>query len=95
MANARLVRHVHPGDELLPTRVEGTLGRGRPGALRDLAVAVNGRVRAVGRSFRLRFRPDELFSFVVPEESLRPGRNTIEVFEVQPGGKLAPLERVG
>jgi hypothetical protein len=95
MANAGLVRHVHPGDELLPTRVEGTLGRGRPGALRDLAVAVNGRVRAVGRSFRLRFRPDELFSFVVPEESLRPGRNTIEVLEVQPGGKLAPLARVG
>jgi hypothetical protein len=95
VANAGLVRHVNPGDELLPTRVEGTLGRGRPGALRDLAVAVNGRIRAVGRSFRLRFRADEFFSFVVPEDSLRPGRNVVEVLEVEPGGTLIPLARVG
>jgi hypothetical protein len=95
VANAGLVRHVTPGAELLPTRVTGTLGRGRPGVLRDLAVAVNGRIRAVGRSFRLRFRPDEYFSFVVPEDSLRPGRNSVEVFQVKPGGALAPLARVG
>jgi hypothetical protein len=86
---------VTPGAELLPTRVAGRLGRGRPGVLRDLAVAVNGRIRAVGRSFRLRFRPYEYFSFVVPEDSLRPGRNSVEVFEVKPGGGLASLARVG
>jgi hypothetical protein len=95
MANAGLVRHVDPGDELLPTRVEGTLGPGEPGALRDLAVAVNGRIRAVGRSFRLRFKRDEFFSFVVPEDSLRPGPNVVEVLEVRPGGTLVPLGRVG
>jgi hypothetical protein len=95
IANAGLVRHVTPGADLLPTRVAGTLGRSRPGVLRDLAVAVNGRIRAVGRSFRLRFRPDEYFSFVVPEDSLRPGGNAVEVFEVEPGGALAPLARVG
>jgi hypothetical protein len=95
VANAGLVRHVNPADELLPTRVEGRLGRGRPGTLRDLAVAVNGRIRAVGRSFRLRFRPNEFFSFVVPEGSLRPGHNVIEVLEVKPGGTLTPLTRVG
>ena len=91
VANAGLVRHVTPGDELVPTRVTGTLGRGRPGVLRDLAVAVNGRIRAVGRSFRLRFRPNEYFSFVVPEDSLRPGRNVVEVLEVEPGGRLVRL----
>jgi hypothetical protein len=95
VANTSLVQHVTPGAKLLPTRVTGRLGRGRPGGLRDLAVAVNGRIRAVGRSFRLRFRPDEFFSFVVPEDSLRPGRNTVEVFEVKPGGELTPLARVG
>jgi hypothetical protein len=95
VANAGLVRHVTPGAELLPTRVTGTLGRGRPGALRDLAVAVNGRIRAVGRSFRLRFRPQEYFSFLVPEDSLRSGRNVVEVLEVEPDGGLVPLARVG
>jgi hypothetical protein len=94
VANAGLVRRVTRGDELLPTRVTGTLGRGRPGELRDMAVAVNGRIRAVGRSFRLRSRRTEYFSFVVPEDSLQPGRNVVEVLEVKPGGELVPLARV-
>jgi hypothetical protein len=95
VANASLVRHVTPSDELLPTRVTGTLGRGRPGVLRDLAVAVNGRIRAVGRSFRLRFKPHEYFSLVVPENSLRPGSNVVEVLEVEPQGQLVRLGRAG
>jgi Sulfatase len=94
VANAGLVRHVTFSGELLPTRVTGTLGRGRPGTLRDLAVAVNGRIRAVGRSFRLRFRRAEFFSLLVPEDSLRPGRNVVELFEVAPGGRLEPLIRI-
>ena len=56
--------------------------------------AVNGRIRAVGRSFRLRFRPTEYFSLLVPESSLRRGRNVVELFEVEPGGRLDPLARV-
>ena len=95
VANAGLVRQVTPGDELLPTRVTGTLGRARRGTLRNLAVAVNGRIRAVGRSFRLRFRAQEYFSFVVPEDSLRPEGNLVEVLEVEPDGGLVPLARVG
>jgi hypothetical protein len=55
--------------------------------LRDLAVAVNGRIRAVGRSFRLGRRRVQYFSFVVPESALRPGRNRAEVFEVEDGGR--------
>jgi Sulfatase len=94
VANAGLVRQVTPGAELLPTRVTGTLGSDRRAKLRDLAVAVNGRIRAVGRSFRLRFRPQEYFSFLVPEDSLRPGRNLVEVLEVEPDGGLVPLARV-
>jgi hypothetical protein len=94
VANAGLVRHVTFSGELLPTRVTGTLGRGHPGTLRDLAVAVNGRIRAVGRSFRLRFKRAEFFSLLVPEDSLRPGRNVVELFEVAPGGRLEPLVRI-
>ncbi|MBD0283618.1 MAG: hypothetical protein ICV69_15715, partial [Thermoleophilaceae bacterium] len=94
VANAKLLRDVARADELLPTRVAGTLGRGRPGKLRDLAVAVNGRIRAVGRSFRLRRRPTEYFSLLVPEDALRPGRNVVELFEVRPRGALVRLARV-
>jgi hypothetical protein len=94
VANARLLQRVTLNGELFPTRVTGTLGRGRPGRLRDLAVAVNGRIRAVGRSFRLRFRRTEFFSLLVPEDSLRPGRNVVELFEVERGGRLEALVRI-
>ena len=73
MANAGLLAHVSPDDEMIPTRVTGTLDGGPPTGLRDVAVAVDGRVWATGRSFRLRGRPCEYFSLLVPEESLRPG----------------------
>jgi hypothetical protein len=59
--------------------------------MRDLAVAVNGRIRAVGRSFHLRGRHTEFFSLLVPESVLRAGRNRLEVLEVRPNGRLARL----
>ena len=59
--------------------------------MRDLAVAVNGRIEAVGRSFHLRGRRTEFFSLLVPESALRRGRNHVEVLEVRPDGTLARL----
>jgi Sulfatase len=95
VANAGLLRHVVLSEEVRPTRVAGVLRRDRRDRLRDLAVAVNGRIRAVGRSFRLRHRRNEYFSMVVPENSLRPGPNLVELFEVRRGGRLVPLARAG
>jgi hypothetical protein len=87
VANARLLRDVRKGSQIVPTRITGRLaGRARAG-LRDLAVAVNGRIRAVGRSFRLGWRRVQYVSFVVPESALRPGRNRAEVFAVEGGGR--------
>jgi Sulfatase len=92
VAHGHLVRDVSAGDPVLPTRVAGTLAGAPDEGVRDLAVAVNGRIRAVGRSFRLGTRPAEFFSFVVPERSLRLGPNTIELFEVRRAGRtLVPL----
>ena len=91
IANAELVAHVDPAAKILPTRVTGRLPGTPPGTSRDLAVAVNGRIRAVGRSFHLRGRRMEFFSLIVPESALRRGRNSIEVLEVQPNGTLARL----
>ncbi len=93
VANASLPRHVAPGDSVFPTRVTGAL-QGVPfGEHRDLAVAVNGRIRAVGRSFDLWWKRREFFSMMVPETSLHAGRNRLEVFEVRAGGVLVPLQR--
>jgi hypothetical protein len=91
IANAELVARVDPAAKILPTRVTGRLPGTPPGAMRDLAVAVNGRIRAVGRSFHLRGRRMEFFSLLVPESALRRGRNSLEVLEVRRDGSLARL----
>jgi hypothetical protein len=94
VANASLVQNVTPGGGLFPTRVTGPL-RGVPfDEHRDVAVAVNGRIRAVGRSFDLWWKGREFFSVMVPETSLRAGHNRVEVFEVRDGRVLVPLQRL-
>ena len=92
VANAGLLARVSRRSRVFPTRVTGRLdGRGRT-PLRDLAVGVNGRIVAVGRSFRLRGDSREWFSMMVPEESLHGGRNRVQVLEVAPGGRLLRLD---
>jgi hypothetical protein len=59
-----------------------------------VAVAVNGRIQAVGRSFDLWWKGREFFSVMVPETALRMGRNRVEAFEVLPSGALARLQRL-
>jgi hypothetical protein len=76
---------------VVPTEIDGDLRGGRPGEKRDLAVAVNGRIEAVGRSFYLTGDSTEHFALSVPERSLREGANTVEVFEVLGGERLRPL----
>jgi Sulfatase len=88
LANAELLADVDPHDEIFPTRLAGRIEGGAPGDVRDLAAAVNGRIRAVGRSFHLRGRRPEFFSMMVPESALREGRNEVELLEVSPSGKL-------
>lgn len=93
VANASLLAHVARDGKYFPTRVTGPL-RGIPAdEHRDLALAVNGRIRAVGRSFDLWWKRREYFSFMVPETALRPGHNRLELFEVRPDGTLARLYR--
>ena len=77
---------------VVPAQIAGLLERGS-GSPRDLAVAVNGTIAAVGRSFRLAGRASESFAFMVPEHALRDGHNTIEVYEVVDGTRLRLLVR--
>jgi hypothetical protein len=91
LLNRSLFAHVSRDDRLIPTRVTGLL-RGVPaGEHRDLALAVNGRIRAVGRSFDFVKQRFEFFSFMVPESALRPGANRLTLYVVRPGGALESL----
>jgi len=48
---------------------------------RDIAVAVNGTIRAVGNTFKLAVGDDgELVSVMVPESAFQRGRNRVQVF---------------
>lgn len=82
---------VLPFSRVLPIQVAGSIAGGRPGSTRNIAVAINGRIEATGRSFHLKERTAENFSVLVPETSLREGRNTTEVFEIAPGGRALVL----
>ena len=57
----------------------------------DVAIAVNGVVRAVSNTFELANGSDELIAAMIPPSSLRNGRNTIEVYEVTSSGPLASM----
>jgi hypothetical protein len=91
IANADLLADVDESNLILPTRVTGRLRGSPPGALRDLAVAVNGRIEAVGRSFHLDGRATEFFSLIVPESALRRGRNVVDLLEVRADGRFLKL----
>jgi hypothetical protein len=81
-------RDVDPRSGFVPTHVVGRVTSGGA-AGRDIAVAVNGRVAAVGSTFTLATGEEgELLSVMVPETSFRPGRNSVDVYEVSPGGEL-------
>ena len=80
------LRNVDLKSPTLPNWITGRVSGGGAGP-RDIAIAVNGTVRAVGRTFRLATGGGELFGVMVPESSLRQGRNRVEVLEVS-GGTL-------
>jgi hypothetical protein len=87
----RSLANVNPGAAAVPTLAAGRLAGGLADQRRDLALAVNGRVRAVARSVRLRWDATEYFSLTFPEAYLRRGPNHFELFEVTPGERLASL----
>lgn len=86
-AGGRL-RVVRPSSGLVPTQLAGTIRGGRRGARRALAVAVNGRIEAVGRTWRLRGQRPERFALNIPEAALLSGRNRVVLLEVRRGGRL-------
>jgi hypothetical protein len=90
---ARSFADVSRAGGVVPCQIAGRIRGSGPTRERDIAVAVNGRIEAVGRSFHLRGESVESYSVMVPEESLRDGRNRVEVLEVSDDGEMALLAR--
>jgi len=90
---SRSFARVRRSSGVVPCQIAGRIHGSGAGTERDIAVAVNGRIEAVGRSFHLRGEKIESYSVMVPETSLHDGRNTVEVLEVGAGGKMALLAR--
>jgi hypothetical protein len=63
----------------VPANVIGWLA----GPPRDLAVAINGRIAAVGRSFQPIGSLGLNFSLLVPESAFRQGRNDVRLYNVR------------
>jgi sulfatase-like protein len=80
--NAGDYRNVDADSDFIPVHVVGRVRDDGPGG-REIAVAVNGRIVAVGETFTLATGDEgELVSVVVPPGSFEQGRNEVEVFEV-------------
>ena len=90
---ARSFRRVRRASGMVPCQIAGRIRGSGPSSERDIAIAVNGLIAAVGRSFHLRGERVESYAVMVPEDSLREGRNTVEVLEVEPDGEMALLAR--
>ena len=87
-----LLRSVDLDSALTPSHVTGRLeGDAAPGT--DLALAVNGRIAAVTRSFGP--AAEVKFSAFVAESAFREGANEVEVYAVTERGRRLALARLG
>ena len=80
VADAAELQHVDPASGVVPAFVTGGAPGVGLGDHREVAVAVNGRVAAVGETFDL--NQGQAFAIMVPDRVLRPGRNDVRAFEV-------------
>jgi hypothetical protein len=90
---SRSFARVQRSSGIVPCQIAGRIHGSGAQRERDLAIAVNGRIEAVGRSFQLRGESVESYSVMVPEDALREGRNTVEVLEVTDEGSMVLLAR--
>ena len=80
---AREYGHVGSDPLYVPVHVVGRVN-GPDREPRDIAVAVNGTIRAVGNTFKLAVGDEgELVSVMVPESAFRKGRNDVQVLELR------------
>jgi hypothetical protein len=77
--NARLYRHVKPASGVIPAYVTGSTSGVAPGA--DLAVIVDGTIAATGEAYV--DHGDPRFSMLIPPQTLKPGRNRVQIVALE------------
>jgi hypothetical protein len=75
-----------------PVKVTGRLAGPHSRDPHDLAIAINGTIEATAPAFAFHRSSSRLFSVLVPEESLREGANTVQLFSIE-GNRRAPALR--
>jgi hypothetical protein len=78
---AGLLRSLTRDPDIVPTPIVGTIHADGVGPGRAVAVAVNGRIAAVGVTYQ--DRDDVGYSLLAPEYSFHPGRNHVQVFLIE------------
>jgi hypothetical protein len=66
----------------VPGELTGTVPNGIPGGGRPIALALDGRIAAVGRTFSLAGSQEENFEVIVPERVFRSGAMDAQVYEI-------------
>jgi hypothetical protein len=80
------LQSVDPDSRFVPGQITGKLRGGRPGGGRVVALALNGKIAATGRTFSLDGTPQiENFELMVPESAFRHGPNDARLFEIVAG----------
>jgi hypothetical protein len=92
VANARRYARVDPSTRFVPTHIVGRILKGVPDGERVVVVAVNGTIAATGRTFTLAGSHAEQFSILIPERTLEPGANHLDIL-LASGHRLLQLRR--
>ena len=79
---AEELRRVDPTSGFVPGEITGELPGGRPGGGRPIALALDGTIVAVGRTFSMAGSAAENFEMIVPEAAFRRGAMEARVFEI-------------
>jgi hypothetical protein len=85
VSQAGQLQRVRLGSTFIPSYLTGRIRGSRSGSGLNLAVALNGVIAATCPTLRLRPGGPEVFSVLVPETSLREGRNRVGIYAIREG----------
>jgi hypothetical protein len=91
--NTSKLANVKRSTGFIPAHVTGRVVDGHIANGTELAVAVNGRIRALTRC--VLDRGKQRFGALVPEEAFKDGFNLVEVFAIGARGTAGPPVRIG